>query len=167
MRKIRKPEKPQTKTPLSVTLRRLGWVAHFSGWVSMISAYVGILVQQYFFSVEQNKGDGVSPPSWVTVLIIILAILYNIFGFTQVAQLCLKDAYMNAWTGKNEKCRCPGITSDGSGDGKRIKCCGRSLNESIELCYVLNSLVSKSVLGWTIIAQLLVEDFEITTTVSC
>jgi len=133
----------------------------------MISAYVGILVQQYFFSVDQNKGNNVSPPSWVTVLIIILAILYNIFGFTQIIQLCLKDAYMNAWTGKNEKCRCPGITSDGSGDGKRIKCCGRSLNESIELCYVLNSLISKSVLGWTIIGQLLVEDFVVTTTVSC
>jgi len=167
VKKVRKTNKPRKKTPLSVTLRRLGWVAHFSGWFSMISAYVGILVQQYFFSVEQNKGNDVSPPSWVTVLIIILAILYNIFGFTQVAQLCLKDAYMNAWTGKNEKCRCPGITSDGSGDGKRIKCCGRSLNESIELCYVLNSLISKSVLGWTIIGQLLVEDFEITTEVNC
>ena len=133
----------------------------------MISAYVGILVQQYFFSVEQNKTGGVSPPGWVTVLIIVLALLYNIFGFTQVAQMCLKDPYLKSWTGKNEKCRCTGVTSDGSGDGKRIKCCGRSLNESIELCYVLNSLISKSVLGWTIIGNLLVEDFEITTTVSC
>ena len=133
----------------------------------MISAYVGILVQQYFFSVEQNKTGGVSPPSWVTVLIIVLALLYNIFGFTQVAQLCLKDPYLNSWTGKNEKCRCTGVTSDGSGDGKRIKCCGRSLNEAIELSYVLNSLISKSVLGWTIIGNLLVEDFEITTTVTC
>jgi hypothetical protein len=35
------------------------------------------------------------------------------------------------------------------------------------LCYVLNSLISKSVLGWTIIGQLLVEDFVVTTTVSC
>jgi hypothetical protein len=167
VRKVRKPEKPRKKTPLSVTLRRLGWVAHFSGWISMISAYVGILVQQYFFSVDQNKGNDVSPPSWVTVLIIILAILYNIFGFTQLIQLCFKDPYLNAWTGKQEQCRCAGVTSDGSGDGKRIKCCGRSLNESIELCYVLNSLISKSVLGWTIIGQLLVEDFVVTTTVSC
>lgn len=165
--KVTKPDKPRKNTPLSVKLRRLGWVAHFSGWVSMISAYVGILVQQYFFSVEQNKTGGVSPPSWVTVLIIVLALLYNIFGFTQVAQLCLKDPYLNSWTGKNEKCRCTGVTSDGSGDGKRIKCCGRSLNEAIELSYVLNSLISKSVLGWTIIGNLLVEDFEITTTVTC
>tara|TARA_B100000963_G_scaffold331142_1_gene321715 strand:- start:190 stop:591 length:402 start_codon:yes stop_codon:yes gene_type:complete len=133
----------------------------------MISAYVGILVQQYFFSVNQNESNDVSPPGWVTALIIVLAILYNIFGFTQVAQLCFKDAYLNSWTGKNEKCRCPGVTSDGSGDGRRIKCCGRSLNESIELCYVLNSLTSKTVLGWTIISNLLIEDFKITTTVTC
>ena len=165
-RKTQKPEKPQ-KTTLSTKLRRLGWVAHFSGWISMISAYVGILVQQYFFSVDQNKDNGVSPPDWVTVLIVVLAILYNIFGFTQVVQLCLKDAYMNAWTGKNEKCRFPGITSDGSGDGKKIQCCGKSLNESIELCYVINSLVTKTVLGWTIIGNLLVEDVIITTTVTC
>ena len=167
LRKVRKPEKPRQKKPLSVKLRRLGWVAHFSGWVSMISAYVGILVQQYFFSVNQNESNDVSPPGWVTALIIVLAILYNIFGFTQVAQLCFKDAYLNSWTGKNEKCRCPGVTSDGSGDGRRIKCCGRSLNESIELCYVLNSLTSKTVLGWTIISNLLIEDFKITTTVTC
>ena len=168
VRKVRKPEKPPKKTPLSVSLRRLGWIAHFSGWVSMISAYVGILVQQYFFSVSQNKSNGgASPPSWVTALIIVLAILYNIFGFTQLAQMCFKDPYMNAWTGKQEQCRCAGVTSDGSGDGKKIKCCGRSLNEAVELCYVLNSLITKSVLGWTIISNLLVEDFEITTTVSC
>ena len=167
LRKVRKPEKSRQKTPLSVKLRRLGWVAHFSGWVSMISAYVGILVQQYFFSVDQNESNDVSPPDWVTALIIALAILYNIFGFTQVAQLCCKDPYLNSWTGKKEQCRCAGVTSDRSGDGKRIKCCGRSLNEAIELCYVLNSLTTKSVLGWTIISNLLIEDFEITTTVTC
>ena len=160
--KISKP-----KQTLAIKLRRLGWVAHFSGWISMISAYAGILVQQYFWSVSRNKelGASVSPPDWVTVLIIILAILYNIFGFTQLFQLCAKDPLFNSWTGG--KVSNVLVFSDGSGHGKYIRCCGSTLNEGVELCYVLNSLVSKSVLGWTIIGQLLREDTVITTTVTC
>ena len=166
-KQTKKPDKPKKKLSLSTRLRRLGWIAHFSGWISMISAYVGILVQQYFWSVSQNEDNNVSPPDWVTALIIVLAILYNIFGFTQLAQLCFKDPYLNSWTGRNEQCRCPGVTSDGSGDGKRIRCCGRSLNTAVELAYVLNSLTSKSVLGWTIIGNLLREDTVITTNLEC
>ena len=163
----RKVEKTKPKQTLATKLRRLGWVAHFSGWVSMISAYVGILVQQYFWSMSRNKelDASASPPDWVTVLIIILAILYNIFGFTQLFQLCAKDPLLNSWTGR--KVSNVLVSSDGSGDGKYIRCCGSTLNEGVELCYVLNSLVSKSVLGWTIIGQLLREDTVITTTVTC
>ena len=165
MRKTTK-SKPRKKFLLSVKLRRLGWIAHFSGWVSMIAAYVGILLQQYFFSVDQNKqNNDVAPPEWITFLIFALATLFNIFGFTQVFQLCLKDPYLNSWTGK--KLTCSGISDDLSGDGKKIKCCGRSLNEAIELCYVLNSLTSKTILGWTIISNLLIEDFKISTKVTC
>jgi len=163
----KKVERTKPKQMLAKKLRQLGWVAHFSGWVSMISAYVGILVQQYFWSVSKNKelDASVSPPDWVTVLIIILAILYNIFGFTQLFQLCAKDPLLNSCTGR--KVSNVFVSSDGSGDGKYIRCCGSTLNEGVELCYVLNSLVSKSVLGWTIIGQLLREDTVITTTVTC
>ena len=116
----------------------------------MISAYVGILVQQYFFSVDQNKDGGVSPPDWVTVLIVVLAILYNHFWVHTSGPIMSEGRlYERLDWQKMRSAAVPGITSDGSGDGKRIKCCGRSLNESIELCYVLNSLVTKSVLGWT------------------
>jgi len=162
-----KRAKFRTKLPLSSKLRRLGWVAHFSGWISMLAAYIGILVQQYFWSVSINKDtNNVSPPDWVNILIIVLAVLYNIFGFTQIFQLCAKDPYLNTWTGG--KTRCPCVTDlDNSGDGKKIKCCGASLNEAIELCYVLNSLTSKSVLGWSIIGNLLREDTVISTTVTC
>ena len=52
------------------------------------------------------------------------------------------------------------VKYNNSGDGKRIKCncCGEMLplNEGIELFYVLNSLVTKTILGWVIISQLLV-----------
>ena len=172
VQKVRKPDKPirREKTKVSTTLRQLGWFAHVSGWVSMISAYVGILVQNYFWSVSQNSDNNVSPPSWVTALIITLAILYNIFGFTQLAQMCCKDPYCNSVTGRKDRCKFPGVMDDGSGDGKRIMCtcCGRvTLNEAVELCYVLNSLTTKTVLGWTIIQNLMREESVITTNLKC
>jgi len=166
---IKKPKKPKLEKPrsdvLATSLRRLGWVAHFSGWITMIGAYGGILLNQYIWSVEQNNTNGVGPPEWVNVLIAVIAVLYNLFGFLQLFQLCAKDPYLNSLTGKRSKCSC--VSNSESGDGRQIRFCGRSLNKAVELIYVLNSLATKTVLGWVIIGQLLRSEDVITTRIKC
>merc|ERR1711871_1059833 len=154
-------------------LRRLGWIAHFSGWVTMGAAYGGILVQHFFWSVQKSEEanpDGPSAPDFVRFLIIALAILYNIFGFSQLFQLCAKDPWMGVWTGRRNTCRCLKYESMSKGagyDGRRISCCKVSLNEGIERFYVFNSLFTKTLLGWTIISRLLDEEQSIGTNVVC
>ena len=158
---------------LAKDLRRLGWVAHFSGWITMGAAYGGILIQHFFWSVQKSEEanpDGPTAPDFVRFLIISLAILYNIFGFTQLFQLCAKDPWMGVWTGKKGKLGClkyDGMTKGAGYDGKKITCCKVSLNEGIERFYVFNSLFTKTLLGWTIISRLLSEEQGIGTEVIC
>lgn len=169
-------DQPVPKYPedaLAKDLRRLGWIAHFSGWITMGAAYGGILVQHFFWSVQKSEEanpDGPSAPDFVRFLIIALAILYNIFGFSQLFQLCAKDPWMGVWTGRRDTCGCLkyGSMSKGAGyDGRRISCCRVSLNEGIERFYVFNSLFTKTLLGWTIISRLLDEEQSIGTDVVC
>ena len=158
---------------LAKDLRRLGWVAHFSGWVTIGAAYGGILIQHFFWSVEQSEKanpDGPTAPDFVRFLIIALAILYNIFGFTQLFQLCAKDPWMGVWTGRKDTCqflKYESISKGAGYDGRKIKCCRVSLNEGIERFYVFNSLFTKTLLGWTIISRLLSEEQGIGTEVQC
>lgn len=154
-------------------LRRLGWIAHFSGWITMGAAYGGILIQHFFWSVQKSEEanpDGPSAPDFVRFLIIALAVLYNIFGFAQLFQLCAKDPWMGVWSGRNDTCGCMKYegSSKGAGyDGRKITCCRVSLNEGIERFYVFNSLFTKTLLGWTIISRLLSEEQGIGTEVIC
>lgn len=173
-------------------VRQLGWFVHVCGWITMAGAYGGILINHYFWSTEQAKAeydDFEGPPEWITALIFTIAALYNIFGFTQLFQLCAKDPYCYSFQTGRGCCRaetkysrkakagrigrcCFGLVSTNySGDGKRIKCncCGEmlNLNEGVELFYVINSLVTKTILGWVIISQLLVLDFKVEETINC
>lgn len=158
---------------LAKDLRRLGWVAHFSGWITMGAAYGGVLVQHFFWSVQKSEEanpDGPSAPDFVRFLIIALAVLYNIFGFAQLFQMCAKDPWMSVWTGRKDKCGClkyEGVSKGAGYDGRKIICCRVSLNEGIERFYVFNSLFTKTLLGWTIISRLLDEEQSIGTNVMC
>ena len=169
-------EEPVPRYPedaLAKDLRRLGWIAHFSGWVTMGAAYGGILVQHFFWSVQKSEEanpDGPKAPDFVRFLIIALAVLYNIFGFSQLFQLCAKDPWLGVWTGRKSKCGCLKYESMSKGagyDGRKISCCRVSLNEGIERFYVFNSLFTKTLLGWTIISRLLDEEQSIGTDVVC
>lgn len=169
-------EQPVPRYPedaLAKDLRRLGWVAHFSGWITMGAAYGGILVQHFFWSVQKSEDanpDGPSAPDFVRFLIIALAILYNIFGFSQLFQLCAKDPWMGVWTGRASKWGClryDGMSKGAGHDGRKIICCRVSLNEGIERFYVFNSLFTKTLLGWTIISRLLGEEQGIGIDVVC
>ena len=115
-------------------LQQLGWVAHFTGWVTMLAAYAGVILKQYFFSIQKSD-EG--PPDWVTAVIFSVFGLYNIFGITQFIQLW----YKYPLCGKPSK-----------------TVCGTPINVFTEMMYVTNSLVSKTLLGWMILANLVVED---------
>jgi hypothetical protein len=123
-------------------LKQIGWVAHFTGWVTMLAAYGGVILKQYFFSIEKSD-EG--PPEWVTAVIFAVFGLYNIFGATQFVQLCCKFPLHKAF---KEECVETG----------QKQVCGSTLNVFVEMLYVTNSLVTKSLLGWMIIANLVVED---------
>lgn len=64
----------------------IAWVAHFTGWLSMIGVWA-ILGRQFMFNVEKS-GDN-PPPGFVYGIVIGIAILYIGFGFIQFAQLWL------------------------------------------------------------------------------
>ena len=170
-------------------VRQLGWFAHICGWITMAGAYGGIILNHYFWSVERSteaNEEFEGPPEWITALVFTIMALYQIFGFTQLFQMCAKDPCCYSFqTGRGccrkddrglkkkraKSCCFDLVETRSSGDGKRIKCncCGEMLplNEGIELFYVLNSLVTKTILGWVIISQLLVLDFKVEETIDC
>lgn len=159
---------------VEVKVRQLGWFAHICGWITMSAAYGGIILNHYFWSVEQSKKQHANfdgPPAWITALVFSIMGLYQIFGFTQLFQLCAKDPCCHSFKStKRMDTLCGIVKTQGSGDGKKIKCncCGEiSLNEGVELFYVLNSLVTKTILGWVIISQLLFLDFTVEETINC
>ena len=123
-------------------LKQIGWLAHFTGWVTMLGAYVGVILKKYFFSIEMSDQG---PPEWVTIVIFAVFALYNIFGITQFIQLCCKYPVQRCCMGKNVQ-------------KNDRKVCGTSINVFIEMMYVANSLVTKTLLGWMIIANLAIED---------
>ncbi len=176
-------------TGVADKVRQLGWFVHICGWITMAGAYGGIILNHYFWSVERAEAANDNfegPPEWITALVFTTAALYNIFGFTQLFQFCAKDPccysfqtgrgccrkdYKSLEKKRAQSCCYDLVKTNFSGDGKRIKCncCGEmlSLNEGIELFYVLNSLVTKTILGWVIISQLLVLDFKVDENIDC
>jgi hypothetical protein len=128
------------------TLKQLGWVVHFTGWVTMLVAYLGFIFKQYFFSIQKSEEQGgEGPPDWVTVIIFAVFGLYNIFGITQFLQLWCKYPVTRACMGKPVNYKDKGV-------------CGTPINIFIEIMYVSNSLVTKTLLGWMILANLVIED---------
>ena len=100
----------------------MAWAAHFTGWFSMLSVWA-ILGRQFWYTIEMSDE---SPPDFVYVIIVVIAIIYIGFGLIQLAQLCKSGA-------KPDK----------------------DLNRGVELAYCVMSLTSKSFLGWIIFANAL------------
>lgn len=114
----------QIESNLRRNLRWIGWVTHFTGWVTLMAAYGGVILKKYFFSIEKSEQG---PPGWVTVIIFTIFGLYNVFGLTQFVQLYCKQPL------------CCKVTLP------------KNFNVQIEYSYVANSLITKSILGWMII----------------
>lgn len=102
---------------------RTAWVAHGTGWFTMGGVWL-ILGRQLEFTLAKSPNG---PPAFVYAIIVVIALLYSVFGFIQTYQLC-----------KTNK-----------GDV-------RALNETVEVAYCINSLVSKTFLGWMIFSNALV-----------
>ena len=61
---------------------------HFNGWLQFCWAY-GIIGHAFFKSIDAASDDsGVKPPSFVYVIVIVLFLLYSLFGFVQLYELC-------------------------------------------------------------------------------
>ena len=122
--------------PVTLRARYLGWICHFAGWHSMLSAY-GIILRNFAFA---NQKSTSTAPWFVYVIVTVIFILYNIFGVIQLVQLWCKTT--------------PAILIDPYkleyGDRENT-----ALNEKVEMAYVVNSLVSKSFLGWLIYANVI------------
>ena len=123
--------------PFTYRARVLGWVCHFTGWITMLSAY-GIILRNFYYtnSISQEQA-----PWFVWLIVIAIFILYNIFGGIQFYQLWQKTSPVILWECKD--------------DVKLGKVNNQVLNRQVEMVYVVNSLVSKTLLGMVIIFQVI------------
>lgn len=101
----------------------IAWVAHFTGWLSMLGVWV-ILGRQFSLNVEKSGAN--PPPGFVYAIVIVMAVLYIGFGVIQFVQL---------WLTRQDN--------------------SPALNRAIELTYCINSLTSKTFLGWILFANAL------------
>jgi hypothetical protein len=122
--------------------RKIGWIVHMMGWVTLMAVYGGIILRNFYFSVGLSDAK---PPEWVSFALLSVFALYNVFGVTQFMQLCCK--FPLHMCRSDENCD-PQQGYDGS----------NGLNVAVEYVYVVNSLVTKTLLGYLIIFNLVIED---------
>ncbi len=139
------PTKPRVNMkvedfPFTYNSRYLGWICHFTGWFSMLSAY-GIILRNFAFANEKSTEEA---PWFVYIIVVVIFILYNIFGFIQLTQLWNKTAPTML-----TKCK----DDINMGNARNTK-----WNERVELVYVVNSLASKTLLGSLIIFNVIQVD---------
>ena len=152
-------------------MRCMGWAVHFIGWITMLTAYIGILISHFYVS---NESSEMTAPDFVQAAIWSVFVFYNLFGVTQISQLLLKDNCCN----KN-CCSIPRYYLCKGGDPQAragisgtqkcpCACVGNiSINEWVELFYVTLSLSSKTVLGTLILINALRDNVTFRTRESC
>jgi hypothetical protein len=64
----------------------VAWIAHFSGWLSMLGVW-GIIGRQFQFTIQESTN---APPVFVYIIVIAIAALYSSFGLVQLVQLALQ-----------------------------------------------------------------------------
>lgn len=121
-------------------------VAHFTGWVTLMTSY-GVIWAYYGianYKAHERWVDGgrvgreLGAPDYVHVIVITMFLLFNSFGAVQLSQmyckgrfLCFKENSVSKWFYK-------------------------WVGKEAELSYVTLSLVAKTVLGWVIYFQVIV-----------
>ena len=67
--------------------KKIKWLIHLVGWLQFVWAY-GIIAYAFFKSIAaSNESGGITPPSFVYVIVFVLFALYSSFGFVQLAEL--------------------------------------------------------------------------------
>lgn len=116
---------------------------HLVGWLQFFCAY-GVIFHAYIRSAT-NDPD-VQPPWFVTLIVIVIFILYGIFGAVQLSELCcLKPPIDGCCDGCGKSCR---VGEPGKSGRINVQC--------KEMSYVVLSLVSKLTLGWLIYFNFLI-----------
>lgn len=120
----------------------LAWFAHISGWISMLGVWA-ILGRQFLFTIEMSTN---APPDFVYAIVIVIGALYMGFGIIQTVQLAMGGDKMIRESSENMP-----LTEKEVAFNKVLV----DRNRGIEMAYCLNSLISKTFLGWIIFANAL------------
>ncbi len=111
----------------------LKWILHLTGWMQFFCAY-GIITHS--FALAATAVEGIEPPEFVYVIVIILFLLYASFGFVQLVEMLIAT------------CGCP------------LACADKYETQINPTCkentFVFLSLGAKIVLGWMIFANVLI-----------
>ncbi len=135
----------------------LKWFIHLNGWLTFLCAY-GIIY--HAFSKSATAVDGIRPPDFVYVIVLVLFLLYSSFGFVQLLELgcesrlcaplcckCCRDRPNDVCNRCNISC-CPALRVPKE---KGMRC--NPLYK--EMVFVTLSLGAKLVLGWLIFSNVL------------
>lgn len=120
----------------------LAWFAHLSGWISMLGVWA-ILARQFLFTIDMSPNK---PPDFVYAIVIVIGALYTGFGLIQTVQLGLGGDKIIRESAVNRE-----LTDKEQTYNAKIV----AKNRGIEMAYCLNSLISKTFLGWIIFANAL------------
>lgn len=111
----------------------LKWILHLTGWMQFFCAY-GIIAHS--FALAATAVEGIEPPGFVYIIVIVLFLLYASFGFVQLVEMFIAT------------CGCP------------LACANKEKTQINPACkentYVFLSLGAKIVLGWMIFANVLI-----------
>lgn len=136
------------------------WINHLNGWLTFCAAY-WCITRAFIASAEAV--DGVSPPYFVYLIVLILFLLYASFGMVQLVELMCITKWMNfkinwfwvcpRWCGggccqcferKPDSKWCPSLRKNGK--------CNPLYKEMV---FVTLSLGAKMVLGWMLFVNIL------------
>ena len=123
------------------------WINHLNGWLTFCAAY-WCITRAFIASAEAV--DGVSPPDFVYLIVLLLFLLYASFGFVQLVELMCITKWMNiggcckCFVRETDSVWCPSLRSDGK--------CNPLYKEMV---FVTLSLGAKMVLGWMLFVNIL------------
>ena len=136
------------------------WINHLNGWLTFCSAY-WCITRAFVASAEAV--DGVSPPDFVYLIVLLLFLLYASFGMVQLVELMCITKWMNfkinwfwvcpRWCGEGcckcferetDSVWCPSLRKDDR--------CNPLYKEMV---FVTLSLGAKMVLGWMLFVNIL------------
>lgn len=125
----------------------LKWILHLTGWMQFFCAY-GIITHS--FALAATAVEGVEPPAFVHIIVIVLFLLYASFGFVQLVEMLIATFGCTPCDCCWCKPCCGNCYFEDNKKSHRID------PECKENTFVFLSLGAKIVLGWMIFANVLI-----------